>query len=419
MTQRTILFLGASPDQSTSYLAAQEMGLYIIGIDGNPDAFSFKYADESHVVSVRDHEKILELINGRPVHAIYSQASDAGRMSEYQLAQALGTPKPISLKSVHASMDKGYFLESLAAAGLPHHGHVKCNGVDAMQEAVADWSFPFVVKPNDSSGSKGVQLVRDAQERDQAMAEAASYSASNTLICEQLVRGRHYSIDTFMRDHKVEFMAVSQKFMTEMPLMIPKHYIMPAAIPDELQTRMKAYVEQICSHIDIASGPITCDVVLGDDGDLYFIEMGARAGGNGLSILLDKAYGADYVGSAVALHLGENRKVVPNYQRNSALVTLTAPVEGELKSISGLDALKNDGVVADYKFFFEPGETVAPYTKAANALGYVLFDGDTPEQLAECIKLAGQTATIEIAAEGGLQKSPIEVPPYTGAIGGL
>lgn len=412
MKQRTILFLGGSPDQSTSYIAAKEMGLYIIGVDGNPDAFAFQYADESHSISVRDYENILDMLDGRPVHAVYSQASDAGRMCEYQLAKALGTPKPISMKSVNASMDKGYFLDSLAAAGLPHHGHIKCSGVAQMQQAVADWPFPFVVKPNDSSGSKGVLLVRDIKERDAAILAAVEISPTDTLICEQLVKGRHYSVDTFIRNHKVEFMAVSQKTMTAMPLMIPKHYIMPAPIPSELQAHMKSYVEQICTHLDISAGPITCDVVLGDDEKLYFIEMGARAGGNGLSLLLDKAFGVDYVPSAVALHLGETRPVTPKYQRNSALITITAPVCGTLKSISGLKQLYDDGLISEYRTFFKPGEDVAPYTKAANALGYVLLEEQTPEQLKEKIAHIGQTVSVEVETSEGLSSALIDVPQY-------
>jgi biotin carboxylase len=410
MSKKTIVFLGGSPDQSTSYLAAREMGLHIIGFDGNPDAFAFQYADETFPISVHDDTAIKDVLAGRQIDAIYSQASDAGRMCEYELARVFHTPKPVSLASVHASMDKGYFLESLAQAGLPSHGHVKCSGKEQMLDAVKNWAFPFVVKPNDSSGSKGVLLVRDAQERDAAIADAAAISPTNTLICEQLVEGQHYSVDCFIRDHKVEFMAVSQKFMTMPPLMIPMHYVMPAEIPDELQERMRSYVERICAALDITAGPVTCDVVLSNDDVLHIIEMGARAGGNGLSLLLDRAYGVDYVPAAVALHLGETLSVDAKYQRSSALVTIVADQTGRLVSISGLNDLKIEGVIADFKCFFEEGQDVAPYTKAANALGYILLDGADNAELSKKIEQLRATVFVEIDTGRGVHKTILNTP---------
>jgi biotin carboxylase len=410
MSKKTIVFLGGSPDQSTSYLAARDMGLHIIGFDGNPGAFAFQYADEAFPISVHDDVAIKDALAGRQIDAIYSQASDAGRMCEYELARVFHTPKPVSLASVHASMDKGYFLESLAQAGLPAHGHVKCSGKEQMLHAVKNWAFPFVVKPNDSSGSKGVLLVRDAQERDAAIADAAAISPTNTLICEQLVEGQHYSVDCFIRDHKVEFMAVSQKFMTTPPLMIPMHYVMPAEISDELQERMRSYVERICAALDITAGPVTCDVVLSNDGILHIIEMGARAGGNGLSLLLDRAYGVDYVPAAVALHLGEAMPVGAKYSRASALITIVAHQEGKLMSIAGLDTLKSDGTIADFKCFFEVGQDVAPYTKAANALGYILLEGTDNTELARKIDQLRERVLVEVDTGRGICKAPLDAP---------
>jgi len=418
MAQQTIVFLGGSPDQSTSYIAAKKMGLYIIGFDSNPEAFAFKYADESYPVSVHDHAAIQTILAGRKIDAVYSQASDAGRLCEYELARAFSTPKPISMASVYASMDKGYFLDRLAEAGLPAHGHVKCAGADNMRRAVKDWAFPFVVKPNDSSGSKGVLHVRNIEERDAAIQDAAAISPTDTLICEQLVAGQHYSVDSFIRDHRVEFMAVSQKFMTAPPLMIPMHYVMPAMIPAHLHRRMQEYVEKLCATLEISAGPITCDVVLSDAGDLHFIEMGARAGGNGLSLLLDRAYGVDYTASALALHLGKNLPVLAKYGRHIALIAITAGQAGKLASFSGLLALKEAGRIADFKLFFNIGQNVEPYTKAANAIGYCLLEGESAEGLAKIADRARGCIVVSVETSSGIIDVALEVPDLR-AIGPL
>ena len=415
MRKRTIVFLGGSPDQSTSYLAAQAMGLYIIGFDGNPDAYAFQYADEFHAISVRDYESIFAALKDRRIDGIYSQASDAARMTEYKLAQLFKVPKHISIESVHASMDKGYFLTALKGMGLPAHNHIKQRGKDEMLQAVAGWQFPFVVKPNDSSGSKGVRVVANAKELDSALTLALEVSPTDTSICEQLVNGTHYSVDCFMRNHEIEFMAVSRKYLTDLPLFVTMQYVTPANIPATLHARMRDYVYQICIGLDIESGPITCDVVLSHDDVLHFIEIGARAGGNGLSLLLDRAFGINYVSAAVALHLGEHPRLVRKPERFVALLTLTTQQVGQLEAISGLATLLAAEVIADYKLFFKPGERVSPYTKAANALGYILLEDENIETLEIKIKTAGDQVRIKTCAQAGVFEEKLALPPAINA----
>ena len=175
MSNPTIVFLGASVDQSPSYRIAREMGFYIIGFDGNPHAFAFRFADETYTTSIRDYKEIEIILKGRQIDAIYSPASDAARLSEYHLAKAFNAPKMISIESVQASMNKGYFLDTLRDIELPHHEHIRSNNLSKLKEATRNWRYPFVVKPNDSSGSKGVRVVNSRLELNQALEKAPSF----------------------------------------------------------------------------------------------------------------------------------------------------------------------------------------------------------------------------------------------------
>ncbi len=395
MSNPTIVFLGASVDQSPSYRTAREMDFYIISFDGNPDAFAFRFADETYPVSVRNYEKIEGILKGRKIDAIYSPASDAARLSEYYLAKTFGTPKKVSMGSVQGSMNKGYFLDTLQNVGLPHHTHIRSDNLAELKESVKNWTYPFVVKPNDSSGSKGVRVVNSTAELEQALNLAQSFSPTKIVVCEELVVGTHCSVDAFLRDSQVEFMTVAQKIMTDEPLMIPLHYIMPANIPTTTRATMQDYVEKICQGLEIRSGPITCDVVIRDqDKAIHFIEMGARAGGNGISILMNQAYGVNYIDASLGLHAGQYIPVKPRFYKHIALMTIVSTMSGRIKALTGFDTLLTEDIITTYEMFYEPGQFVKKFKEGSHKLGYLVIEGDSASELYQKMRIVEQTLKI-------------------------
>lgn len=395
MSNPTIVFLGASVDQSPSYRIAREMDFYIISFDGNPNAFAFQFADETYPISVRNYEKIETILKGRKIDAIYSPASDAARLSEYYLVKTFGTPKKVSMASVQGSMNKGYFLDTLQSIGLPHHPHIRSHDLDELKDVVKNWSYPFVVKPNDSSGSKGVRVVNTQDGLEQALHKAQSFSPTKVVICEELVIGTHCSVDAFLRDFQVEFMTVAQKIMTDEPLMIPLHYVMPANIPATIQATMKDYVEKICQALDITSGPITCDVVIRyPDKAIHFIEMGARAGGNGISILMNQAYGVNYIDASLGLHAGQYIPVKPRFHKHVALMTIVSTMTGPIDSIFGFETLIEEEIIIKYEMFYGPGQFVEKFQEGSHKLGYLVIEGDSASELYQKMRLVEQKLKI-------------------------
>ena len=400
MTQRVLVFLGASSDQAPSYRAARDLGFYIIGVDGNPLAFAFKFADETHTISVRDHESIRRVLEGRRVDGFYSQASDAARLSEFHLTRAFGVERRVSIESVKASSDKAFFVNALKSAGLPYQRQVAGESAADLREQVASWHLPFVVKPNDSSGSKGVRIIESLAELGDAFDAAKRFSLSETVLCEELVLGQHYSVDAFIRDHRPEFMTVSRKTLTDPPMMVPLHYVMPAGVPAELEERLEASVSRICDALSIAAGPITCDVVVKDDGEIYFIEMGARAGGNAISLMMERAYASDFVRASVGLSAGLRIPVRASRHRHAGLITLASRIGGRFQSIKGLDRLVGEKLISEYEVFYDREDPIEALTDGSKKLGYVIVDADTPEDLSGRINRVKQGLLIEVNSGG-------------------
>lgn len=396
LAQRVIVFLGAASDQAPSYRAARELGFYIIGVDGNPNAFAFRFADETHVISVRDYKNIEKALRHRRVDGFYSQASDSARLSEFHLTEAFAVKKRVSMDSVNASSNKAFFINTLRSIELPYQKQIAGNSAEELRQSVADWRFPFVVKPNDSSGSKGVRIIKALEEFDDAFRAAKSFSLSKIVLCEELVLGTQYSVDAFVRNHRPEFMTISRKTLTERPLMVPLHYVMPAGVPIVLEHRLKESVSRICEALDISAGPITCDVVVKGSGEVYFIEMGARVGGNGISLMIERAYGSNFVKASVGLAAGLDIPVTASRHRHAGLVTIASRASGRFQSIKELDRLANENVISEFEIFYEKEDAIEEFTNGSNKLGYVIVDDETEQGLLARMETARQSLKVEV-----------------------
>ena len=192
-------------------------------------------------------------------------------------------------------------------------------------------------------------------------------------------------------------MTVAQKIMTDEPLMIPLHYIMPAHISATLQESMKDYLEKICQRLKIQAGPVTCDVVVREqDKAIHFIEMGARAGGNGISILMNQAYGVNYIDASLGLHAGQYIPVMPRHHKHVALMTIASTITGQIRSIVGFEALVAEDVISKFEMFYEPGHFIKKFQEGSQKLGYIVIEGDSATELYQKMKLIEQTLKIYV-----------------------
>src|SRR5699024_7096564 len=57
-------------------------------------------------------------------------------------------------------------------------------------------NFPYVVKPADSSGSRGVRMVNTAKEISSWLPESLRYSDSQQVIVESFIDGSEFSVES-------------------------------------------------------------------------------------------------------------------------------------------------------------------------------------------------------------------------------
>lgn len=156
---------------------AKEMGNYVITVDYIPENPGHKLADEAYFDSTTDLDAVLKLSKKLNIDGIMTYNSDPAAPTAAYVAEKLGLPGN-SYQSVKIMSEKNLFRDFLISNGLnaPKFGNY-LNIEDALCH-INDFSFPIIIKPVDSSGSKGVTVVNNVNDVQNAIECALEKSRS-------------------------------------------------------------------------------------------------------------------------------------------------------------------------------------------------------------------------------------------------
>jgi biotin carboxylase len=394
-----LLVLGASADQIPTYLEARRLGCRTIGVDQRDDAPAVPLADEFLPVSTREPEAVIERLGAVEVAGVVAPASAANQPALRVLTEHYRTPFRPSAAALAASTDKGYFHQVVRSLGLPCYDYVQSDSHQRLLHAGERMRFPLVVKPSDSSGSKGISVVRDRQQLAGAIAAAAAASYASTVVVEEAMAGLHCSAECLVRDGRPDFVAVSERTI-KLPHLVTVSHLVPARLGTATVTRLVGMLGLVCRALEIVRGPVNLDFVVDPDGEVYLVEMGARPGGNGTPQLVSEAFGANIVEASIRTALGQPFRLRPRRRRAALLYLLHAERDGELAAVHGTDELARLPELVDYQLYATAGETVPEYTKAADKLGYLLFAGDTCGKVVQALATALRALRLDVRAGG-------------------
>ncbi|MFO0664405.1 MAG: acetyl-CoA carboxylase biotin carboxylase subunit [Polyangiaceae bacterium] len=170
--------------------------------------------------------------------------------------------------------------EKMAAAGVPVVPGAMCNTTEEAVAAATQIGFPVMLKASAGGGGKGMRLVHEAKEMEQAWerarSEAKKFFSDDTVYIEKaIITPRHVEIQVlgdkhgnmvhlFERDCSIQ--RRNQKVVEETPS--------PAA-SRELVAKMGAIAVAGAKSVGYFSAG-TFEFLLAPDGNFYFLEMNTR-----------------------------------------------------------------------------------------------------------------------------------------------
>ena len=396
---KKLLLLGGSRYLLPVIREAHALGYHVITCDYLPDNIAHRYSDEYHNVSIVDKEAVLALAKELQVDGIMSFATDPGVVTAAYVSEALGLPTP-PLHSVEILQNKDKFRAFLAEHGF---NVPKARGYDSIEHALRDhdyFTWPVIVKPVDSAGSKGVTRVETPDKLEESLRYALQFSIGKRFIIEEFIEKDYDSSDTdcFSVNNELTFVSFSnQKFDTgaENPY-TPAAYSWPSNMPEESQEELRAELQRLIRLLNMGTSIYNIETRLGKNGKTYIMELSPRGGGNRLSEVLHYATGVNLIRNAVLAAVGETDLSVSQQPYNGYW--------GEYIIHSDAEGAFNELVIApelapfvyETDLWVEQGDTVKRFTGANESIGTLVLKFDTKEQQETLLNNIKQLVSVSV-----------------------
>lgn len=386
---KKILLLGGSAQQLVAIRAAKELGYYTVVIDYLPDNPGQYEADKFYGDSTTDVEAVYRIAKDEKVDGILAYASDPAALPAAIVAERLGLPTNPA-QSVEILGLKYPWRKFLQANGFacPKHFSFNCQtAIEEIKNATKDFVFPLVVKPTDSSGSKGVTMLENWNGLEKAIEWADSYSRNKVLLIEEYIQRGFPAViggDIFVWDGKIVLYGEMECLRdTDKSPLIPIGEKEPLQASELQIERIHSELQRIVTALDIRFGELNIEIILDKEDNVHFLELGPRAGGNMIPIQLSDAFGIDLVKANVLAAMGEKPdfvdqpiKSTPGCYMHYVLHSYEA---GHFKGIDIDDSIRP--FIYRKVIYKKTGDNVEVFDGAGKALGIVFLHFENVKEM--------------------------------------
>ena len=383
MSQKRILFLGATAQQIPPIHYALEQGHYVITCDYLPNNPGHQLAHESYNVSTTDKEAVLTLCQKLEIDGIVAYASDPSAPTQAYVAEKMGlVGNPY--ESVLILARKDLFRAFLAKNDFLVPKSCSFYDLKQAQHWLQEIGLPAIVKPVDSSGSKGVTKITQVEQLEEAFEYALAFSREKLIAVEEFFVRDGYQVagDGFVVDGQLAFRCwANEHFDTLCNPLVPIGESFPATMSDYTQQQAHSETQRLLTLLNIKHGALNFDFHYNKEGDFSFLELGPRNGGNLIPEVIKYATGVDLIKYTVDSALGIDCSELGMKKSKGfyASYMLHALEDGKVKEIWYSDDIKEN--IIQQTIYVEPNDEVKKFNGSNHTLGTMIMTFDTQEEM--------------------------------------
>ena len=395
---KAIIIIGTSKLQVPVIHWAKELGFYVVATDKNDNMPGTDLADRFVNIAGTDIPAFLDLANDVAQEFEFLGAyagSDFGLPTVATLSETFDLPGP-GLAEVKLALDKGAAKQKWLEVGLPTPDFEVTRNLSNATLAADHFGFPVIVKPIDSSGSRGVLTVLGPEDFQNAFDHAQSFSEE--VIIEKLVTGRHIDVNGLFWQGQFFPCGMGERFFSEPPLNLPLWVYQPAQISEEDENRCYTLLEQAGRSLNLDYCPVKGDFILTEKGPVI-LETTTRFHGEVTTVYVTphvlncnpiKAYFALLSGSSQAFEFLRLEK------QGVAGWHALFPPPGKVKHIQLTDEMLSHNQIYDSLLRIKPGSVIKPHYDNCSVAGFLWAKADSEETLHKTLLNAMESLEIEV-----------------------
>ena len=373
---KTVLVLGASRYQLEAIHAARRLGYRVVTTDNVPANPGHALADRSYAVDTVDRERVLEIAAREQVAGVIAVATDVGVPTVAYVTERLGLPGPPHA-AARALCDKLRMRALLRGYGLPApEWHLVTAGCRPAANQLSGRCW--VLKPDRSSGAKGVRIIEDPDELDESLPGALAFSPSGAAILEHFISGHQGTCEGVIEDGEIVLAFFLDRQTARPPFVTTSGHRVPTRLSASLQLELLRQLTVLWRGLGVRQGPFDCDFVA-TEREVFLLDISPRVGGNSIARLLRRSAGFDIVEYAVRRACGDPYALPQTVEvRPAAIVIFGVDRAGVLAyDERAAEALAAEPWVAHLELDVPPGAAVQPFVNSRHRLGEALAVADS------------------------------------------
>lgn len=398
---RKILLLGGSRYAVPVIETAHKLDCKVVTCDYLPDNIAHKHSDGYENVSIVDKEAVLHIAEKLNIDGVMSFACDPGVVTAAYVAEKMGLPNAGPYESVSILQNKNRFRKFLSENGFNTPFARGYKNIEEAIEQIREYTFPIIIKPADSAGSKGVTKVLSESGVRSAVTHALDHSIDREFIIEEFIesKGNPSDSECFSVNGELKFVSWSaQRFDIECgnPL-VPAGFTWVPTISANCQHELSSELQRLLRLLNMGTTIYNVETREAADGKAYIMEVSPRGGGNRLAEMLRFASGIDLLELAVKASLGDQIDGIPDeytIDGSWAEMILHSRKEGRYKGLSISNELKKYIVETDV--WVKIGDKIDDFSGANKALGTLILRFDDKKMMAQVMDKPSEYVSIDV-----------------------
>ncbi|NJI75022.1 ATP-grasp domain-containing protein [Sphingobacterium kitahiroshimense] len=370
-----ILILGAGIIQVPIIKRAKSLGYVVLVLDGSADAPGMKLADHSFVISTLDAASALKVAIEYQVNAVLTT-------SDYPVnvvAKICAQLNLIGISPYAAEICTNKYLQRELAVnnGIQSPGYDKLN-FNHLDHYTTKLNYPLIVKPLDSSASRGITIIHEESALPEAYAQAKLYSRTDEFLIEEFVGGKEYSLEGLVQDGRLHILGITEKFLEEsegMEFPVEIGHICSIVFAREIQEMISNFALSVIQAFQIDNSALHLEFKLNEN-QIYLIECACRPGGDFIaSDLIPLSTGIDMLEALINIATGQKLNLKRSRDTYAGIKFLDRNNYGRLT-----DYLHQSPDPSISKFSIEEYKDV-PLKSSLDRLGYFIASDKNKDRL--------------------------------------
>lgn len=307
---KKLLVLGSNVGSDDIINYAKENGAFIIVADylSTEESFAKKIADETLLISTADVDKLVSYVKKYNVDGVFAGISEFNILKAMEVSEKSGLPFYCNRKQWDDIGQKNLFRKNCKKYNVPVP-ETYFIGKNLDNDIIASLHYPVIIKPVDSSASRGVHICYDEVELKKYEKDAISYSDSGVIIIEEYVVGDEFTAHYTIVNGKAQLSCIDNRYPVALHegsvTTIPVARVFPSLFIDEYIQQVDKYMINLCEGMNLKNAVIFIQGIYNKkDGRFAIFEAGLRNAAEATYRFISKINGINSMNFLVDYILG-------------------------------------------------------------------------------------------------------------------